>query len=505
MLAGATGPASRPKAYVRLPAMERRAFLKGAGALFALPLLGFSRLRKRRRSARLRLERDAQQTALVDEKPNILLIMTDDQPFYTVEYMEALKSLFTSEGMTFEQAWAGDPLCDPSRCCTLLGKHLHNHNMPANDPPGGGAEIFKEGGWEQHTYLYHLQNLGYDVGVFGKWLHNEWGHTPEGVDRAYTFIGSPVEPDYFDVYNSATGKVRRIPRMNPDGTENQDDTDFMRARAAEWIREREETGRPFVCLFTPFAPHGPYGEAYVPSRVEDLYRDVSLEPGPYDDPPEHYEATAEGQNTTRNRQEYRNKRKEIEVVDDAVRILIHAMDDAGLLANTYAFFTTDQPYMLGEHMLTKKGTFYDASSKVPLIVRGPGIAPGTSTRALASNVDLFATFLEIGGAPPELVASSDGRSLLPVLKGGGAAPEGWRERVLVEHRAGEGFRMIREKRYCYVEFDDGERLAYDMNVDPDQTMNIYPDLDAVRQKRLAASLAEMAGCSGAACRSAEGP
>ena len=436
-----------------------------------------------------------------DVAPNILLVITDDQPSETVSHMPFLRNEIAAKGVSFERAYCGDPLCDPSRSCVFLGKHLHNHRMPANDDPGGGARVFKERGWETKTYLYHLKDLGYDVGYFGKWLHHEWGHTPEGVDRAFTFVGSPHRPGHFEVYDSRDRRNQRVGRRNRDGSENWDDTDLMREKAEKWIRDRRDSGRPFVCVFAPFAPHGPYGDDFVPERVEERFDDASRPSGPYDDLPEHYEATAKGRDDDKNIREYRDKLKEVRVVDDAMRALTGAVESVDRTGSTYVFFTTDQPYMLGEHGLRTKGTFYDHSSKVPLFVRGPEVPQGVATDALATNVDLFATFLDIAGGDPALLGSSDGRSLLPAMQA--KTPDGWRKRVLVEHEVGEGFRMIREDRLCYVEFENGDKLAYDMVEDPDQTTNIHWSLDASEQERLAGALAAFDGCSGKACRVAE--
>jgi N-acetylglucosamine-6-sulfatase len=460
--------------------VDRKAFLKlTAGAGAAVLTAGMQPPRARA----------APNTA----RKNVLLIITDDQPYNTVKFMSAVRTFIADQGMVFDRAYVADPLCDPDRCSMLLGVYPHNHMMYSNNPPKSGAVAFRKRGHEPNTWLARLRDrAGYATAYFGKWLHDHHGHTPYGIDRSYTFTGTPVNRDSFIISNQ--GENRRIERG--DGSGRWDDTDLLRERFVSWVRSRRGVERPWAAVFAPYAPHGPYGDAFVPRRVERLFENVAREPGPYNDRPEHYRVTAEGTNDAKNRQEYQDKRKEIKVVDDAVREICATLGDIGQLEDTYIFFTTDNPYMLGEHKLTRKGKFYEASSRLPFVVAGPGVAHGRSD-ALVSMVDLHATFLEIGGVTE---FQTDGMSLLPVLSQTGTPPT-WRTDMLVEHFAGNHFSMLRTENQAYVEFGPtGDRLLYDMASDSDQRINVYPKADDATKASLSSRLAELRKCSGVLCR-----
>ena len=102
-----------------------------------------------------------------------------------------------------------------------------------------------------------------------------------------------------------------------------------------------------------------------------------------------------------------------------------------MLSNTYIVFTSDNGWHHGEHRIQPgKGRPYEESVRVPLVVRGPGVAAGSSTDKLVLNTDYFPTFMDLAGAQtPSYV---DGRSLLPVLTG--STTTSWRTAILIEGR-----------------------------------------------------------------------
>ena len=223
-----------------------------------------------------------------------------------------------------------------------------------------------------------------------------------------------------------------------------------------------------------------------------------------------------------------------------VASLVETLDADGVLDNTYIVFTSDNGYFLGEHRIPLgKQAPYDESIRVPLIVRGPGVAAGAVVDFIALNIDLAPTFAELAGAsPPDFV---DGRSLLPLLDGD--PPAEWRHGFLVEHyghtrpdewsapesvsvkatpadqdapETEEGdaitgvsaidappYLALRTERYLYVEYPNGERELYDMQTDPYQLQNLAATADPALLADLAARLDQLRVCAGADCRSLE--
>jgi N-acetylglucosamine-6-sulfatase len=215
-------------------------------------------------------------------------------------------------------------------------------------------------------------------------------------------------------------------------------------------------------------------------------------------------------------------------VDEGVEQIVGALESAGLAGNTYVIFTSDNGYMNGEHRLRSGKLYpYEEAIRVPMLIRGPGIAAGTRVADPAADVDLVPTIMDFAGAtaPGAAARPQDGRSLAPYLAGG-------RDRaraILIEAkrppRAGGGgavarsFIGVRTSRYAYIEryelelasAEEGldaqigagaltDRELYDLRRDPYQ-------LESVDRKRayrrtraaLEGALAQLRVCEGPSC------
>jgi len=220
---------------------------------------------------------------------------------------------------------------------------------------------------------------------------------------------------------------------------------------------------------------------------------------------------------------YRLRQRSLLAVDDAIGRLLDTLERAGELDSTFLILTSDNGFHLGEHRLPDgKQSPYEESIRMPLIVRGPGVAAGRTINALAANTDLAPTIADLAGVePPDFV---DGRSLAPVLRGEGATG---RTAVLVEYLSGQEdpievaggwptppgalgneiqaptYDALRTADRLYVEYRSGERELYDLRADPFQLENLARSADPAELAALAARLAELRTCAGAACRAAE--
>jgi len=215
---------------------------------------------------------------------------------------------------------------------------------------------------------------------------------------------------------------------------------------------------------------------------------------------------------------YRKREQCLQAVDDMVSGLVTTLKNNGQLNNTYFVFSSDNGYHMGEHRLQPgKQTAFDTDIRVPLLIRGPGVPAGSTSYAIAMNVDLAPTFAAWAGVtPPSFV---DGRSLTPVLTGAGKAPSGWRTAALVEHHGPDTmvtdpdlenntvtpitYEAVATQTLTYVEYIDGEFEFYDRSTDPYQLTNTYATGDQVAIKRLAAQLAALKTCKADACRTAD--
>ena len=179
-------------------------------------------------------------------------------------------------------------------------------------------------------------------------------------------------------------------------------------------------------------------------------------------------------------------------VDDKVGRIMDAMRATGLADDTIVIFISDHGEMLGERGMWYKQTFFEWSTRVPMIVSQPGTFASGRVSELVSLVDLLPTLVDFAGdgASPEAVDPLDGNSLTGLL---GGSKDGWPNQVISEY-TGEGIRapcrMIRRGRYKYMYTHDFPSLLYDLEADPLELENLVdrPDMAQIAQALHAAVL-----------------
>jgi arylsulfatase A-like enzyme len=166
-------------------------------------------------------------------------------------------------------------------------------------------------------------------------------------------------------------------------------------------------------------------------------------------------------------------------VDDSVGRLLDFLEAEGLARNTVVIYTSDQGFFLGDHGWYDKRFMYTESAQMPFLVRWPGVARAGATQgAIALNVDVAPTFLEIAGLPAS--ADMQGRSLVPLL--GGSRPPQWRSSWYYRYyhdpghhntRAHYGVGTETHKLIHFWKIDQWE--LYDLVKDPEELHNVYAD------------------------------
>ena len=151
-------------------------------------------------------------------------------------------------------------------------------------------------------------------------------------------------------------------------------------------------------------------------------------------------------------------------VNDGLVKLFGALAATGRLATAHLFFLSDNGYLLGEHRMVKKGEAYEEASRVPFMVRWPGVA-GRTERGAIGSVDLSATVCALAGATPP---STDGVDLTPLLTRGTPVHQDF---VYIEPPGG-GWNAMRSVTTKYVEYGDGSRELYDLVADPYEMNNL---------------------------------
>ncbi|NBE98370.1 sulfatase [Nonomuraea sp. KC401] len=445
-------------------------------------------------------------------RPNIVFVLADDLETGTLGHFPNITRHLVHQGASFDRYFATNPWCCPSRASTLRSQYVHSHRVWTNTAPEGGFDRFHAQGLERSTIGTWMKQAGYRTALMGKYLN----HYP-GVTAQETYV-----PPGWDEWAVPVRKLYQEYgyRLNENGrvadygwSESDYLTDVLSRKARDFVTASKD---PFFLYLAPIPPHNPanpaprhagaFPDAMAPRSPSFDQEDVSREPLWVRELPRIGPAGAENID-----ERFRARLRAMLGVDDLVGSLVKALRESGKLGDTYIFFASDNGFHLGTHRLRRgKTTPFEEAVRVPLVVRGPGVAAGSRIDPLTSAVDLPATFAALGGAP--LPPFAEGRSLVPLL--GGHPPAQWRRNVLVEfarpaNRASArqtpvpGYRALRTDRYTYVRYDTGERQLYDLHADPYQLDNLAASADPALLAGLERRLQAMMACSGATCRQAD--
>ena len=152
-------------------------------------------------------------------------------------------------------------------------------------------------------------------------------------------------------------------------------------------------------------------------------------------------------------------------MDAQVGRLLDALEASGRADNTVIVLWGDHGYHLGEKLITGKNTLWERSTRVPLVIAGPGIGRGAKCARTVELLDLFPTLLELAGRParPDL----EGHSLVPLLKDA-TAPRPWP--AVTTHN--QNNHSVRTERWRYIRYADGSEELYDLLADPNEWKNL---------------------------------
>jgi len=464
---------------------------------------------------------------LTDSRHNILLILTDQQRWdslgcYGVPGVHTPNlDRLASESVRYERCYVNGTVCTPSRACLWTGKHIPGHGVHALHDCLPEDEVL---------FPKRLREAGYRTGLFGK-LHvsghlrehdrrhpndgfevYEWASDPFGpwgMDNAYLDWMSERDPELRERMRGGSKAAGHIPVESHLST-------WSAERSIAFMSDHRQSDRPFFCCMSLFDPHSPYTNH--PKEMEDVL-DVSALPPvvvgdqPFDSRPVAHEMEKKWGTQVPESETLRRFRigyhAAVSNIDAQVGRVLSCLDEHGLRENTTVIFTSDHGDMLGDHGLMTKGAyFYDACTRVPMIVRSPGVSGGVQAAPVQLH-DIAATCLRIAGQAMEETSSwsPDGVSILD-----DAAVRERNRAVCVyrnsgsSHRPADGYRGYFEPAihgmmwYCdntkvnvyHSPIDDqhpqGE--VYDLSDDPDECVNLWEDVhwQAIRDQTLREAL-----------------
>ncbi|MCA9122612.1 MAG: arylsulfatase [Planctomycetaceae bacterium] len=418
---------------------------------------------------------------LAGTRPNVILVMTDDQGMGDLSCMgnEVLRTphldRFYAHSTRFTDFHVS-PTCAPTRSAMMSGRHEFRN---------GVTHTIKERermALSTKTFPQLLRKAGYETGIFGKWhLGDEDEYQPYNRGFSEVFIhgaggiGQSYEGSCADFPPNRTDKYFDIVALHNDTIKQTTGfcTDVFFQAALGWIKEKHDAKQPYFAYIPTNAPHGPM---IAPEKYRQRFIDLG-----YDD------ATA-------------GRYGMIENIDDNFGLLVQKLDEWNAWDNTLVIFMTDNGQAGSRGKLngkpvqlhtagfkTGKGSPYEGGTHVPAFWRWKGVlGEGVDIPALTAQIDLFKTFCQLAGATiPSDVQPIDGRSLLPLLENPKAD---WKDRVLFVHQGrwekgadpnGSKFKncAVRTTRWRFV----NNKELYDISMDPYEAANVaedHPDLIA---------------------------
>ncbi|KII86595.1 hypothetical protein PLICRDRAFT_142944 [Plicaturopsis crispa FD-325 SS-3] len=452
------------------------------------------------------------------KKPNIILIITDDQDVSTVNpsIMPRLHEHMIGRGTSFKHFFTPVSVCCPSRVSLLRAQHAHNHNITYVQRPWGGWEKFCEFDYNGHYLPNFLQKAGYGAYYIGKLMN---GNTVANAEKLPAsgwddsdFLLDPFTYDYNFPAFSRNGRAA-------DFHENVYSTDLV-ANKSLALLDNMPSDKPF---FIGIAPIGPHSHMAAPSpgtndsagrrymdipiahpRHRDLFSTASLNRSSPSFNPDVPSGASWVRTLEKLRPEnldyldefYRGRLRALQAVDELVEAVVKRLETNGLLEDTYIIYTSDNGFALGSHRRQPGKTLpFEEDISVPFVVRGPGVAENVVNSADTYNmVDLGTTILELAGAAADYLTDGSVMNFH-----GPAQPVSSSRHALVEYwvygveegiysaglRENNTYRAVRfhnedetgQSSYLYSVWCTGERELYDLVEDPHQMNNLLGRLN----------------------------
>jgi arylsulfatase A-like enzyme len=422
--------------------------------------------------------------ALAADRPNIVVMMTDDQrfdflscaghPFLKTPNMDRI----AREGVRFTNMFVTNSLCAPSRATLMTGQYSHANGVRDNL----GSRLNPDVPWLPDE----LRKAGYEVAFVGK------SHVPGHFrDRTWDYyFGFQGQGNYLKPVIAESGPDGKIGPDKPyDGWMD----DVTTEKAIAWMKKDRQ--KPFALFLFFKAPHRAWQPA---ERHKDLYADaVVKKPALWDDPgqgkPRAFLQAANMFGQYPDTKDYDNMIRDycrcLAGVDDNVGRVLKALEEMKAYDDTAVMYTSDNGFFLGEWQRFDKRFMHEPSIRVPMLLKLPKSkyvwGAGKKPEQMVLNIDIAPTLLEIAGAkPPEKM---HGRSVVPLVAEtpDDPLPVKWRDAFLYEyfefpdvsHNVNK-HRGVRTAKWKFIHYYDPpfkfkeEFELYDLERDPEERVNL---------------------------------
>lgn len=453
-------------------------------------------------------------------KQNVLMIVSDQMApqlmgayGHPVAQTPNLDRLAAS-GVRFDNAYSPCPICSPARVGLMTG------NLPSRHDCYDNTSVLPS---DTPTICHYLSMAGYETVLSGK-MHFIGPDQLHGFEHRLTTDIFPSDfqwlpertpgqelpkhghhQDAAIAIDYVTAGVRQW-NMGLDHDEEVQGKalEYIRHKRSDYVDSRqrplpERDERPFFLCVSYHHPHEPF---HVTRELWDLYEDAEIELPEYPADMEphthamdrmlnHFHGTHGVDLDDRERQ--RDLRRAyyglVTYIDRKVGELLAELENCGLAEDTLVVFLSDHGDMLGERRMIQKRTFYEWSSRVPLIFAGGPWEAGRTVREPVSLVDIMPTVLDLVGVADAPVQLRDGRSLVGLMEGGEEP-----QRAVFSELHAEGVHttcvMARQGDLKFVHTTGHPPQLYDVARDPGEWENLagLPDF-AADEARLAALVA----------------
>lgn len=410
-------------------------------------------------------------------RPNVLFIVIDDlntdvgflgDTHAGTPCMDKL----AGKSVVFENAHCQAPICGPSRNSFLTGKYPHHTGLYGLEPMFREVDDLKG----ITTLPQYFRENGYTSTGIGKIFHTK----PDGksFDKTFGWFGAfgpfppqPIHPDK-DLH------VHTYYDWGP-YLEDPETADYKVAETAvQCLKEAASSEKPFFLSVGFFRPHCPL---YAPQHWFDIHPLDSIAPAkdgtedmadisPYAMKLVSYGAIRKFSQwllqDNRSAGFLQAHRACVSLTDHCVGMVWDALVQAGLEKNTIVVLLSDQGVQNGKKNLWFKRTLWEATTRVPLLIRTPQQDREQKIRTPVGLIDLYPTLCELAGLP--VPAGLDGLSLLPLMQGRADATN--RPPALTTY--GPGNSSLRDDRWRYIHYADGSEELYDHSTDPEERNNL---------------------------------
>ena len=417
---------------------------------------------------------NASSESLKNTRPNIILVMTDDQgmgdlsclgnPLLRTPHLDKLyaqSTRFTDFHVS--------PTCAPTRSAIFSGRHEFRNGVTHTILERERMAL------STTTFVELLADSGYETGIFGKWhLGDEDAYQPYNRGFTETFIHGaggigqafPGSCADFPPNRERDGRYFDNVILHNDTLVQTEGfcTDAFFEAALGWMKKQRDEETPFFAYIAPNAPHGPM---IAPEKYRKRFQELG------------WDGNTAGRYGM------------IENIDDNMGRMMEKLDAWDAWEDTLVIFMTDngqagrtgklngeQQTLFTAGFKTGKGSPFEGGTHVPAFWRWDGVLnPGVDIPGLTAHIDFFRTFCELAGVSiPEGIQEIDGRSLLPLLEDGEAS---WEDRYLFFHQGrwkkGEDPNLskfknvaVRTQRWRLV----NNELLYDISKDPYEATNV---------------------------------